>query len=165
MSDSVANRLSAAAPDPTPIAGVAGSRTTLRGQMDRWAPGISVAAIWLATLAAALLSPDLVTGSQQEHLPLAGALDWLWAAVATGYVLMADRGGDRGGRNRSGAGSFVLSVCAVWAVTAAASILAPPLVTGTDPTRIPLVAMLVPLAAMAVTGFICLHAATARARL
>jgi hypothetical protein len=55
-------------------------------------------------------------------------------------------------------------VSAVWATTAVASILAPPLVTGTDPTRIPLVAMLVPLAAMAVTGFICLHAATTRAR-
>jgi len=111
-----------------------------------------------------LFSPDLVTGSQQEHLPLAGALNRLWAAVATGYVLMADRGGDPDGRNRSGAGSFVLSVSAVWAVAAVASILAPPLVTGTDPTRIPLVAMLVPLAAMAVTGFVCLHAATARAR-
>ena len=58
----------------------------------------------------------------------------------------------------------MLSVTAVWATTAVASIFAPPLVTGTDPTRIPLVAMLVPLAAMAVTGFICLHAATARAR-
>ena len=48
------------------------------------------------------------------------------------------------------------------ATTAVASIFAPPLVTGTDPTRIPLVAMLVPLAAMAVTGFICLHTATSR---
>ena len=36
--------------------------------------------------------------------------------------------------------------------------------TGTDPTQIPLVAIMVPLVAMAVTGFICLHAATARAR-
>lgn len=165
MSDPVVNHLPATAADPTPIAAFAGSRTLLLGHLGRWAPGISVTAIWLATLAAALLSPDLVTGSQQERLPLAGALDWLWAAVATGYVLMADRGGDQSGRNRSGAGSFVLSVSAVWAVTAIASILAPPLVTGTDPTRIPLVAMLVPLAAMAVTGFICLHAATARARL
>src|SRR6478609_4170671 len=32
--------------------------------------GLSVAAIWLATLAAALFSPDLITGSQHEHLPL-----------------------------------------------------------------------------------------------
>ena len=155
----------AAQPEPTPTAAGPDSKATPSGHLDTWAPGISVAAIWLATLAAALLSPDLVTGSQQEHLPLAGSLDWLWAAVATGYVLMADRGGDRDGRTRSSARSFVLSVSAVWAVTAMASILAPPLVTGTDPTRIPLVAMLVPLAAMAVTGFICLHAATARPRI
>jgi hypothetical protein len=77
---------------------------------------------------------------------------------------MTGRASDPDDRTRSGAGSFVFSMTAVWATTAVASIFAPPLVTGTDPTRIPLVAMLVPLAAMAVTGFICLHAATARAR-
>ena len=164
MSEFPASHSPAAPPHPTPIAAEADSRTNPPGHLNSWAQGIIVAAIWLATLAAALFSPDLVTGSQQEHLPLAGALNRLWAAVATGYVLMADRGGDPDGRNRSGAGSFVLSVSAVWAVAAVASILAPPLVTGTDPTRIPLVAMLVPLAAMAVTGFVCLHAATARAR-
>jgi hypothetical protein len=102
--------------------------------------------------------------NQQEHFPLVAALDWLWAAVATGNVLMTGRASDPDDRTRSGAGSFVFSMTAVWATTAVASIFAPPLVTGTDPTRIPLVAMLVPLAAMAVTGFICLHAATARAR-
>ena len=149
-------------PDPTPTAAEADSKTTLLGHLDTWAPGIGVAAIWLATLAATLFSPDLVTGSQQEHFPLVGALDWLWAAVATGYVLMAGRAGDSDGATRSGAGGFVLSVTAVWASTAVASIFAPPLVTGTDPTRIPLVAMLVPLAAMAVTGFICLHTATSQ---
>jgi len=120
----------------------ADSRAALLGHLDTWAPGIGVAAIWLATLAAALFSPDLVTGSQQEHFPLVGALGWLWAAVATGYVLMAGRAGDWDGAARSGAGGFVLSVTAVWATTAVASIFAPSLVTGTDPTRIPLVAML-----------------------
>ena len=164
MSDFAATHSPAAPPDPTAIAAEADSRTNPPGHLNSWAPGISVAAIWLATLAAALFSPDLITGSQQEHLPLAGALDWLWAAVATGYVLMADRDGDPHGPTRSGAGSFVLSVSAVWAATALASILAPPLVTGTDPTQIPLVAIMVPLVAMAVTGFVCLHAATARAR-
>lgn len=120
-----------------------------------------MAAIWLATLAATLLSPELITGSHQEHLPLAGLLDWLWAAVATGYVLMAGRQRRPGERGGSATISFVVSVVAVWTTMALASILAPPMITGTDPTQIPLVAIVVPLVAMAVTGFICLHATTA----
>ncbi len=159
--DFVVTHSPATQPDPTPTAAEADSKTTLHGHLDTWAAGISVTAIWLATLGAALLSPDLVTGSQQEYFPLVGALDWLSSAVATGYVLMAGRAADSDGRTRSGAGSFVLGVTAVWATTALASTFAPPIVTGTDPTQISLVAMLVPLAAMALTGFICLHAAAA----
>jgi hypothetical protein len=76
---------------------------------------------------------------------------------------MAARAGDPESRpRRPGAGTVVLAVTAVWATTAVASIYAPPMVAGTDPTRIPLVALLAPLAAMAVTGFICLHATTSR---
>jgi hypothetical protein len=121
-----------------------------------WAPSISVATIWLTTLAAAVFSPDLITGSQQEHLPLVGILGWLWAAVATGYVLMVGRGGSS---YRAGIPGFVFGLVAVWIAMALASIFAPPMVTGTDPTQIPLIAIVVPIAAMAVTGFICLHAA------
>jgi hypothetical protein len=128
-------------------------------------PAISVAAIWLSTLACTLFSPDLVTGSQQEHYPIIGAVDWLWAAVATGYVLMAARTGDPESRLRlPDGGAFVLAITAVWATTAVASIYAPAMITGTDPTQIPLVALLTPLAAMAVTGFICLQATTSRPR-
>ncbi len=131
------------------------------GRLARWAPGLSVAAIWLATLAAALFSPDLITGSQHEHLPLAALLDWLWAAVASGYVAMSGRD-VRAAGNTEGTSSLVLSLVAVWTTMALASIFAGPMVTGTDPTQIPVVAIVVPLAAMAVTGFICLRAATSR---
>ena len=58
-------------PTPTPDrSGVDSSETSLFGHWDIWVPAVSVAAIWLATLASALLSPDLVTGSRQEHFPL-----------------------------------------------------------------------------------------------
>jgi hypothetical protein len=158
MPDFAVNRSPAVQPGST--ASVAEVTTTRSAHLDRWAPGLGVAAIWLATLVSALFAPDLVTGSQQEHFPLVGAVDWLWAAVAAGYVLMVGRFGGPNGRTRGGAISFVLSVTAVWAATAVASIFGPPLLTGTDPTQIPLVAILAPLAAMAVTGFICLHATT-----
>lgn len=160
MPDFVVDQSPTARPDSSPL--LAEAKTTRFGHLDSWAPGLSIVAIWLATLAAGLFSPDLVTGSQQEHFPLVGVVDWLWAAVATGYVLMVGRA-DPDGRTLNGAGSFVLGVTTVWATTAVASIFGPPLLTGTDPTQIPLVAILVPLAAMAVTGFISLHAAT-RAR-
>ena len=78
MPDFRVPRSPAAQPDPTPTAAeVDSSDTSLFGHSDTWVPGVSVAAIWLATPASALLSPDLVTGSQQEHFPLVGALDWL----------------------------------------------------------------------------------------
>jgi hypothetical protein len=139
---------------------VSSSPAAVGGRLLSRAPALSIAAIWLATLAAALLSPDLITGSQQEHLPLAAVLDWVWAAVATGYVAMVGRAVRGHGAGGSDAATFLVSMVAVWAAMAVASIFAPPLVTGTDPTQIPLVAILVPLIAMAATGFICLHAAT-----
>ena len=69
MPDFRVPRSPAAQPDPT-AAEVDSSETSLFGHWDTWVPEVSVAAIWLATLASALLSPDLVTGSRQEHFPL-----------------------------------------------------------------------------------------------
>jgi len=152
----------------TPSAGMDRSRSASEqttapygGRLASWAPGLSVAAIWLATLAAALFSPDLITGSQHEHLPLAALLDWLWAAVASGYVVMSARE-VRAANRADGIPALLLSLVAVWTIMALASIFAGSMVTGTDPTQIPVVAIVVPLAAMAVTGFICLRAATSR---
>ena len=132
-----------------------------RGRIARLAPSIAVAGIWVATLFFALFSPDLVSGSNQEHLPIAGLASWLWAGVATGYVLAATRGSDRTGDPDQWLG-FVTMVLAIWAVVALAGIFAPELVTGTDPTRIPLAALIAPVAGMVATGFVALHAATRR---
>src|SRR4249919_3231644 len=51
--------------------------------------GIAVASIWLAVAAASIWSPDLVSGTDQERVPLAAILDWFYATLATGLVLMA----------------------------------------------------------------------------
>lgn len=131
------------------------------GTAARFAPGISVAAIWVATLCLSVLAPDMVSGSQQEHLPIAAITAWLWAAAATGYVLMAARGRD----DTDDPARWVnleLSVVVIWAVVALAAVLTPELVTGTDPTRIPLAAIIAPVAGMVATGFAALHATTAR---
>ena len=143
-------------PGPT-LAQRSGSRA-----LAALAPGISVAAIWVATLLFSLFAPDLVSGSQQEHLPIAGLTAWLWAAAATGYVLMATRA-RTADDDPAGWLGLELSVAVIWAVVALAGIFTPVLVTGSDPTRIPLAALVAPVAGMVATGFVALHAATRRA--
>lgn len=125
------------------------------------APGVVVAAIWVPMLFFSLFAPDMVTGSQQEHLPIGGLIGWLWASAATGYVLMATRTRDVSDEPSRWLG-FELSVLTIWVVVALAGILAPELVTGTDPTRIPLAALVAPVAGMVATGFVALHATTSR---
>ncbi|HYN65942.1 MAG TPA: hypothetical protein VES93_03575 [Ornithinibacter sp.] len=129
------------------------------GRLVGLAPGIAVASIWVPTLLLSVFSPDMVTGSQQEHLPLGGLIAWLWAAAATGYVLMATHAREASDDPSRWVG-FELSVLTIWAVVALAGIFAPVLVTGTDPTRIPLAALVAPVAGLVATGFVALHVTT-----
>jgi hypothetical protein len=117
----------------------------------------SIAAIWLATLAASLYAPALITGAQQEHIPLVAAVDWLWAALATGLVALAAGLSERGSR-AAWIGSAVALV-AIWVAMAVASIAGPELVTGSDPTRVPLAAILSPFAAVVATAYVAIFAA------
>lgn len=126
------------------------------------APTLAVAAIWVATLVFSLFAPDLVSGTDQEHVPIAGLTAWLWAAAATGYVLMAARS-RRATDDPARWLGFELSVAVIWAVVALAGIFAPDLVTGTDPTRVPLAALVAPVAGMVATGFVALHVTTQEA--
>jgi hypothetical protein len=136
---------------------------SLLGSLAALAPGVAVAAIWVATLLFSVFAPDLVSGSQQEHLPIAGLTAWPWAAAATGYVLMATRVREASDDARVWLG-FELSVVVIWGVVALAGIFAPELVTGSDPTRVPLAALVAPVAGLVATGFVALHATTARGR-
>lgn len=115
---------------------------------------VAVVGIWVAVGVASIYSPDLVTGSQQDHLPLAAMTMWLWGAIATGFVAMTGAMGhgvtDRRWR------TLALVTLAIWAVVAAAAIWAPVLVTGSDPTRLPLAALLAPVAGTVATAFVCL---------
>lgn len=116
---------------------------------------VAVTGIWVATVLVTLLSPDLVTGSAHEHLPLAGMSAWVWAAVSSGYVVLATGDGRDPSRPETLSGWLV---AAVWLVVLAVCALAPALVTGTDPTTIPIAAVVAPVAGMAVTGWVCLLA-------
>ena len=95
------------------------------------APTLAVAAIWVSTLVFSIFAPVLMAARSRRADD--DPARWL---------------------------GFELSVAVVWAVVALAGIFAPDLVTGSDPTRVPLAALVTPVAGMVATGFVALHATT-----
>jgi hypothetical protein len=120
--------------------------------------GFAVASIWLAIAAASVWSPDLVSGSEQDHIPLAAMTDWLYAATATGLVLLAFARRSPGASPSLWTG-FTIAIAAVWAVVALASIFAPTIETGSDPTSVPITALVTPIAGVIATAFLSVFAA------
>jgi hypothetical protein len=116
---------------------------------------VAVGSVILAVLTSSLYTPDLVTGSAHEHIPIAALGHWYWGALAIGtrsYV-----------RREHADSAFGLSVTALWFAVAATSIWVPELVTGSDPSMIPIAAFIAPAVGTMVTGFLCLHALSRRA--
>jgi len=122
---------------------------------------MAIIAVWLGVAVASAFSPDMVTGSRHEHLPLAGVIDWAWGLIATSMILMTLVVGRRAGEQtwRSVAGTTT----GIWAVTALVSVFAPVMVTGSDPARIPIAALVAPVAGTLATAFLCIFAAAAPA--
>lgn len=113
---------------------------------------IGIGGIWIAVLLLSLLAPDLVSGSQQEHLPVAAFATWFWGAVGTMVFLWAM--GRLRGSARWQAVWIGLSVVtlALWALATILGITLPVFVTGSDPTRIPVAALFAPVAAAMLTA-------------
>jgi hypothetical protein len=114
---------------------------------------ISVSVIWISLTAASLWAPDLISDTDRTHVPLAALLDWIYAVIATGLVMLAfgRRTPDIG---RSSWASFATLISAIWALVAVASIASPSLVSGTDGTQVPIAALAAPLAGMLATAFV-----------
>jgi hypothetical protein len=125
-------------------------RTTL-------APGIgALAGIWAAVLAISLFAPDLVSGSEQEHLPIAAFGTWLWGVAASRSVLTALLRLDGEDAHLDQLrGQLVGFVVATWIVAALVAVAGPQMVTGSDPTRLPIAALLAPVAASVLTMGAC----------
>jgi hypothetical protein len=111
----------------------------------------ALAFIWGCAVLLGVLAPDLVSGSEQEHLPLAMFTVWLWATAATAFAAMVPRHGNLF--------SWTAGVAVVWVVAALAAVLAPDMVTGSDPTSIPIAALVAPPVAAVVTGLLSLQEA------
>jgi hypothetical protein len=113
---------------------------------------IGIGGIWVAVLLVSLLAPDLVSGSEQQHLPVAAFTTWFWGGAGTLVFLWAM------GRLRGRAvwqpvwiGLSVVTV-GIWAVATILGITLPVVETGSDPTRIPFAAIFAPIAAAMLTA-------------
>ncbi len=124
--------------------------------------GLAVGAIWVAVLVASIYAPVMITGASHERLAIAALGDWLWGGLATGLLLLAAAFTRP---EQHDIWPVVAVVTAfVWFAVAVASVFAPDLVTGTDPTSIPLAAMLAPIVGAVVTAFLAVFAAGMGAR-
>ncbi|HEX6937609.1 MAG TPA: hypothetical protein VF227_13900 [Actinomycetes bacterium] len=123
---------------------------------------IGVAGIWLAVLVISIFSPDMVTGSEQEHVPIAAILTWIWGLIATRSLVTALAAQRDRPENVADLRWLVGGILAVWLVAAVVSVFAPVNVTGADPTKMPVGAILAPIAAMVLTTTACQLFATLR---
>jgi hypothetical protein len=110
-----------------------------------------IAGIWVAVALISILAPDLVSGSEQEHLPVAAFVTWIWGLVGTAAFLWT-MGRLRGSATRRPIwiGLSVATV-AVWLIAAIFGVALPVVETGSDPTRLPIGAMIAPVAAAMLT--------------
>lgn len=118
-----------------------------------WAIWLTVAlgTIWLAVALISAFSPDLVSGSEQQHLPIGALTTWVWGTIAT--VAQGAFGASAVRSHRINAW-FVAQpavTTVAWGIAVIASVFAPPMRTGSDPTIVPIAALIAPIAGCAVT--------------
>ena len=111
-----------------------------------------IGGIWAAVLLISLFSPDLVSGSEQEHLPVAAITAWFWGGVGT-LVLLLAMGRLRGRPSwRPIWVGLSVATLVIWTVATILAVTLPVIETGTEPTRIPVAAIVAPVAAAMLTA-------------
>ena len=124
---------------------------TADGSWMAWTAS-GIVGIWVAVALVSLLAPDLVSGSEQQHMPVAAMTAWLWGLVATGMFLWAmSRLRGRAPHRPIWIG-LAAATLAVWLVATVLAITLPVYETGSDPTRLPIGAMVAPVAATVLTA-------------
>jgi hypothetical protein len=111
-----------------------------------------VAGIWVAVALISIFAPDMVTGSEHQRLPVAALGSWFWGLIATGAFLWG-MGRLRGNAVRRPIWiGLTAATLALWLVATIAGIALPVVETGSDPTRLPVGAMIAPVAATVLTA-------------
>jgi hypothetical protein len=107
--------------------------------------------IGTAVVLISVLSPDLVSGSEQQHLPIAAFTAWLWGLVATGGFLWAMARLRGSASQRPIWIGLAVATLSVWLMATILRLALPVVETGSDPTRVPVAAIVTPIAAAALT--------------
>jgi cytosine/uracil/thiamine/allantoin permease len=111
-----------------------------------------IGGIWVAVLLISFFAPDMVSGSEQQHMPIAAFTTWFWGGVGT-MVFLWTMGKVRGSATwRPIWIGLSVTTLAVWTVATIVGIAAPVFVTGSDPTRIPVAAFFAPVVAAMLTA-------------
>jgi hypothetical protein len=114
--------------------------------------GIGIVGIWVAVVLISVFAPDFVSGSEQEHLPMAAFTTWFWGGIGTLIFLWA-MGKLRGSATwRPTWIVLTIVTLTVWAAATVIGVAGPVFVTGSDPTRIPFGAFFAPAAAAMLTA-------------
>jgi peptidoglycan/LPS O-acetylase OafA/YrhL len=111
--------------------------------------GLALASIWLAVVFTSIFAPDMVTGTTQDHFPVAVVVALLAGLAATRSLVRAFT---RGIGGTSHWALYAVVMGAIWSAVALVSIYAPVTVAGTDPTRVPIAAIVAPIAGAILTG-------------
>ena len=114
--------------------------------------GLAITAIWVSVALLGIFAPDMVTGSPPDHIPIIGIFAWIGALMATKHVVAFSKRASITDRWMWIA--YAIGVSAVWAAVALIGIFCPSLVTGTDPTTIPIAGLIAPFAGAAATGLV-----------
>jgi hypothetical protein len=113
---------------------------------------IGIGGIWVAVVLISLFSPDMVSGSEHEHQKVAAFTTWFWGGVSTLVFLWAMgrlRGDAMWRTTWIGLSSVTLGI---WALATIIAIALPVVETGSDPTQIPVGAVVGPVAAAMLTA-------------
>ncbi len=116
----------------------------------------TIAVIWLVVLILSLQSDPLVTGAEQNELPVAAFLNWIWGLLATVAVLRATvfRKPNEKGWGQDDAWMWIMIVVgSIWVAATIVALSVPDLVTGDDPIRIPYGAIVAPVIAAVLTNY------------
>ncbi|UCH86445.1 MAG: hypothetical protein JSU97_07940 [Dehalococcoidia bacterium] len=120
---------------------------------------IGIASIWLAVTLVSIFAPDFVSGSEQEHIPFAALFTWIPGAFASRSVLneMVRRRHGKIEPKYVWAG-IAITTAGIWLAVTLVSIFVPRMETGSDPTRIPIAALLAPIGGAIGTAMACGYA-------
>jgi hypothetical protein len=112
---------------------------------------VALVGIWTAVVLTSLFAPDLITGTTQDHFPLAFVVVLLAGLAGTRSVVRAFNHGI-GGAARWG--MYALALLVIWAAVALVSIYVPATITGTDPTQLPIASIVAPIGGGILTGVV-----------